>query len=113
MLHNVGNVPALNVVVAQRRDGQWINPVFAPPLAREARFPLTWLGRVNDTGLGATYSDFEDHRYTCTLGGERSRTYDGNRLPNWPGGEVRRYWQLERGVAAVIQWRERPSEFTA
>ncbi len=113
VLHNVGNGPALNVLVAQRQGGAWFNPVVAPPLAREARFPLTWLGRVNDTGLGAAYSDFEDRRYTSTLGGERSRAYEGNRLPDWSDDEVRRYWQLQPDVAATVRWSERPSGFTA
>lgn len=113
VLHNVGNGPALNVLVAQRQDGRWFNPVFAPPLARDARFPLTWLGRINVTGLGAGYSDFEDYRYTSTLGGERSRTYDGNRLPNWADHEARRYWQLQPGVVAAVRWSERASDFKA
>jgi hypothetical protein len=63
VLHNVGNGPALNVLVAQREGGQWFNPVLAPPLANDGAFPLTWLGRVNTSGLGVTYSDFEDRRY--------------------------------------------------
>jgi hypothetical protein len=37
VLQNVGNGPALNVLVAhQGKDGKWFNPVFAPPLAKEA-----------------------------------------------------------------------------
>ena len=113
VLHNVGNGPALNVLVAQRHRGAWFNPVLGPPLARDAAVPLTWLGRVNVNGLGATYSDFEDRFYTSTLGGERSRTYEGNRLPEWPDGEVRRHWQLGAGGAVGAQWGERPSRFSA
>ena len=91
VLRNVGNGPALNVLVAQRQSGQWFNPVLAPPLSKDSAVPLAWLGRVNTTGLGATYSDFEDRRYTSTLGGEHSRAYEGSRLPEWPDGDVRRY----------------------
>ena len=73
VLRNVGNGPALNVLVAQRQPPHgWFNPVRVPPLGRDAVFPLRWLGRWNAGGLGATYSDFEDHRYTSTLGGEIS-----------------------------------------
>jgi hypothetical protein len=116
-LHNVGNGPALNVLVAQRRDGQWFNPVLTPPLSKDSARPLPWLGRVNTTGLGASYSDFEDRGYTSTLGGERSRTYEGNRLPNWrldePGRDVRAYWEVETGEALAARWAERPSDFSA
>jgi hypothetical protein len=113
VLQNVGNGPALNVLVAQRESGQWFNPVLTPPLSKDSAVPLTWLGRVNVTGLGATYSDFEDRRYTSTLGGERSRTYEGNRLPEWPDGDIRRHWKLEAGEAIAARWGERPSSFSA
>jgi hypothetical protein len=113
VLQNVGNGPALNVVVAQRNWGQWFNPVLAPPLAREAVTPLPWLGRVNNTGLGATYSDFEDRRYTSTLGGEIALTFEGNRLPVWSGREIRRHWELRPEEALSQRWSERASGFGA
>ena len=93
VLWNVGNGPALNVLTAQRRDGQWFDPVKLPPLGRDSTFPLQWLGRVNDTGLGATYFDFEGSAYTTTLGDEVTKTYDGQRLPTWPDMEIARYWE--------------------
>ena len=113
VLHNVGNGPALNVLVAQREGGQWFNPVLAPPLANDGAFPLTLLGRVNTSGLGVTYSDFEDRRYTSTLGAERSRTYERNRLPDWRDNEVRRYWALRPDAGAWDRWGERSSGFSA
>lgn len=113
VLQNVGNGPALNVVIAQREEGQWFNPVIVPPLSTESSYPLTWLGRINTTGLGATYTDFEDRRYTSTLGGERSRSYEGNRLPQWDDGEIRRYWELEGVQPAEVRWAARGSAFGA
>ena len=115
VLQNVGNGPALNVLVAQRQAGLWFNPVRAPPLAKDAAFSLGWLGRVTTTGLGATYSDFEDRRYTSTLGGERSRTYDGCLLPDWDDEdhEIRRYWELRPDEGVDGRWSERPSGFSA
>ncbi len=112
VLRNVGNGPALNVLVAQRADGRWFNPVLVPPCGRDSVLPLKWLGRVNNTGLGATYSDFEGHVYTSTLGGERSRTYEKNQLPKWSDQEVRRYWEL-RSVIAHERWSEKVSNFPA
>jgi hypothetical protein len=110
IVRNVGNGPALNVLVAQRRSGRWFNPVRVTPLARDASFPLQWLGRANDTGLGASYSDFEDRRYTSTVGAEISRAYDGDRLPHWPETEIKKYWEVSAGALAA-PWGERSSDF--
>jgi hypothetical protein len=109
-LHNVGNGPALNVLVAQRNAGTWFNPVIVPPFGKDASFPLTWLGRINSDGLGVTYSDFEDRRYTSTLGGERSRTYEQDRLPRWEDAEIKRYWELGDDPVSW-RWAEKTSEF--
>lgn len=112
VLRNVGNGPALNIVVAQRMDGSWFNPVKVPPLGHETSFKLAWLGRTNDTGLGTTYVDFEGHAYTSTLGDEISRTFEGHRLPEWADDEVERYWSVsDRGSGS--RWAERRSDFRA
>ena len=98
-LRNIGNGPALNVLVAQRRDGMWFNPVRLHPLGKDQVAALTWLGRVNDTGLGAEYVDSENRAYTSTVGGEVLRTYEGRRLPDWDTHDhegrpvARRYWE--------------------
>jgi hypothetical protein len=86
-----------------------------PPLGKDSVVLLTWLGRINTAGLGATYSDFEDRRYTSTLGGERSRTYEGNRLPDWSDSddEIRRYWEVRPGEVVTSSWAARPSDFEA
>lgn len=57
VLRNIGGGPALNVIVAQKCVGdEWFNPVRVPPFAKDAEFALRWLGHVNTTGLGATYT---------------------------------------------------------
>jgi hypothetical protein len=113
VLRNVGNGPALNVLVAQREGGRWFNPVLVPPVGTDSSFPLRWLGRANTSGLGATYADFEDRGYTSTLGGERSHTYERNRLPHWDDTEVRRYWELAGVLPRHIHWATRESAFPA
>jgi hypothetical protein len=112
VLRNVGNGPALNVLVAQQADGRWFNPVLVPPCGRDSVYPLRWLGRVNNTGLGATYSDFEGYVYTSTLSSERSRTYEENQLPQWADQEVGRYWELGSEVR-LDRWGEKVSNFRA
>ncbi len=59
-LRNIGNEPALNVIVAQKDvGGQWFNPVRVPPLTKDRAFVCCWLGNVITIGLGVTYTDFK------------------------------------------------------
>lgn len=112
-LRNIGNGPALNVIVAQRKDGQWFNPVRVRPMAKEQAETLEWLGRVNDTGLGVVYVDSEGLYYTSTVGAEILRTYEGARLPGWTEGEIRRYWEVGQAEAIAERWGAMPSDFRA
>jgi hypothetical protein len=112
VLRNVGNGPALNVLVALRHSGQWFNPVRVTPLGKDASFALPWLGRVNTAGLGASYSDFEDRRYTSTLGDEIARAYDGDRLPRWTEEQIKRYWELPASPVST-KWGQEQSNFGA
>jgi hypothetical protein len=118
VLRNVGNGPALNVLVAQRdtKKKTWFNPVLVPPFAKDTSLKLPWIDRASDPGLGASYDDFESRRYTSTLGGEIARTYDGDRLPRWKmtgtvwDVEVTRYWELS-DQPYRDRWHEKPSDF--
>jgi hypothetical protein len=92
ILRNVGSGPALNVIVAQRKGGEWFNPVRVPPLSREAEFIPQWLGHVNTTGLGTTYTDSEGVSYTSTTGSDLSEVFDGARFGPWREKEIGRYW---------------------
>lgn len=92
-LKNVGAGPALNTIVAQKRvGGEWFNPVRVPPLAKDGHMVLTWLGHVNTTGLGATYSDFNGKPYTSTCGNDLSQVFDGTRFGPWPEAKIGRHW---------------------
>jgi hypothetical protein len=114
VLRNVGNGPALNVLVAMRAEGEWFNPVRVPPLARDSSFALPWTARTGSAGLGASYGDFEGRRYTSTLGGEIARAYDGDRLPALDDEEVVRYWQVESTIGqGILTWGAKPCDFRA
>jgi hypothetical protein len=93
ILRNVGNGPALNIVVAQKRvGGDWFNPVRIPPLSKDGQALLQWLGHVNSTGLGATYSDAEGSAYTSTCGNDLSRVAPGTGFGPWPENVIGRHW---------------------
>jgi hypothetical protein len=94
-LRNVGAGPALNVVVAQKRGGgEWFKPVRVPPLSKDGKFTLQWLNHVNDTGLGATYTDTEQMSYTSSCGNDLSKTFDGTLFGPWPEPEIERHWNV-------------------
>jgi hypothetical protein len=95
ILRNIGGGPALNVIVAQKKvGGEWFNPVRVPPFAKESEMALKWLGHVNNTGLGVTYTDYEDRPYTSTCGNDLSRTFRGTRFGPWNEPVVLRHWNV-------------------
>jgi hypothetical protein len=96
VLRNVGYGPALNVIVAQKRvGGEWFNPVRVPPLSKDGRLHLVWLGHVNDTGLGALYQDAADDVFTSTCGNDLSKVSRGALFGPWPEQDIGRHWYQE------------------
>jgi hypothetical protein len=109
-LRNVGNGPALNVLVAQKyvygeKKGQWYRPVRVPPIARDQERRLLWISAASDFGLGATYEDFlgadEECRgrtYTVTCGNDLNTVVPGGRLPHWAEDAITPSWLAEHGA---------------
>ncbi len=96
-LRNVGNGPALNVVIAERTDtSPWANPVRVPPLPKDGKIQLAWIAHQNVRTLGATYVDIDNRSYSSSCTNDLSTTQDGNILGNWPDGEISRHWQLPK-----------------
>ena len=93
VLSNVGSGPALNIIIAQKRvGGEWFNPVRVPALAKDAEYIPKWLGHVNTTGLGATYTDAEGSCYSSTCGNDLSRVHKGAVFGPWGESEIGRDW---------------------
>jgi hypothetical protein len=93
ILRNVGNGPALNVLVAQKQvGGNWFNPVRVPPLAAGGSFVPAWLNHVNTTGLGATYTDVDGRKYSSVTGNDLTQTYDREVFGPWQESEIGRHW---------------------
>lgn len=95
VIQNIGNGPAMNIIVAQKQvNGAWFNPVRIPPISRGSEFALEWLKHVNDTGLGVIYTDFQDRLYSSTCADDLSLTFDGNKLRDWREEELGKHWQI-------------------
>jgi hypothetical protein len=99
-LKNVGNGPALNVLVAQRREaGAWFCPVRVPPLAQGDTFHLSWMGHTNVRWIGATYTDIDGRAYSSECADDLTRISPGSAFPTWPEEQIGRVWQ-QAGVTA-------------
>jgi hypothetical protein len=105
VLRNVGNGPALNVVVASKinhDDPEWTMPTRVPPLPRDGEFRLAWLAPLDPAVLVATYEDFlaiettRAGRYTVTVSYDVNRVVRGSALPNWTVSETLAHWQREQ-----------------
>ena len=95
VLRNVGNGPALNVILAMKEDNSdWFNPVRIPPLSKDGEFILSWIRHSNIRTLGATYEDFMQKPYSTTCTDDLSRITEENVLMNWPENEIKRHWQV-------------------
>jgi hypothetical protein len=95
-IRNVGNGPALNVVVTRKgNNAEWELPVRIPALAKEGvvKLPLSWVGRNYHEPLGAYYSDIAQRQYSSSCVDYLSRTHSGNQLRTWLDAEIAPYWQ--------------------
>ena len=97
-VRNVGNGPALNVIVAKKTDTtDWYNPVRIPPLAKDGQFSLAdWLyDDPNVRTLGAYYCDIVQRKYSSTCTNDLSEIHKGNKLKDWPEKEIKKHWHYK------------------
>lgn len=93
VLRNIGNGPALNILVAHRKQGGWRNPVRAPALPVLKQFRLFWLEAPD--AIGVAYEDFRGRRYGTSVTGPVSRLPNRQLLPSWPDAEISPHWDQE------------------
>ena len=95
IIRNVGNGPALNVVLAMKENkSDWFNPIRIPPLSKDGEFILSWIRHTNIRTLGAAYEDFMQKSYSTTCTDDLSKITEGNVLREWPENEIKRHWQI-------------------
>jgi hypothetical protein len=92
---NVGNGPALDIVVAQQiPHRQWEKAVRIPPLGKDREFKLHWIEDDNIRGLGATYSSFDGLRYTSECHDDLTTVKSRDRFPHF--GAIMQEWKLRK-----------------
>ena len=101
-IQNVGNGPALNLVVAiKQEDGEWQNPVRVPPLSKDGDFLLQWQeDKVKQ--IGVSFEDFSGRAYTSICHNDVSRVYKGYKLKRWKDEDIKRHWKVMRGKRDII-----------
>jgi len=113
-LRNVGNGPALNIVVARKAshtDSSWLDPTRVPPIARDGELHLAWLVPGTDVdALGATYQDFlgadtsrPGRTYTAICEYSLNSVRPGRRLPNWSAEQTEPDWIRLRRARQEIE----------
>lgn len=92
-LENVGNGPAINICLAFRGDNTaWKYPLRIPPLAKDAKYHIKELGKLNVRHLGATYTDSSRHWYSTLSVNDENVVKPGRALPLFDDSEITRHW---------------------
>jgi hypothetical protein len=91
-LKNVGQGPALNVIVVQQGPSEWFHPVRVPPLSKDAKTKLVWCLHDNEHALGAIYVDEHGGRYSSKCHNDLSTTRSGWEFGPWKEQQIGRLW---------------------
>ena len=93
-LRNVGNGPALNVIVSHQSHEapQWIEPTRLYPLGDGEELQISWVGH-NPDKLAVSYSDAHNREYTSVTDEDLTKILAGRALPVWKESEILRLWE--------------------
>lgn len=93
LLRNIGDAPAIDVIVAQKEvNGVWFYPVRVPSLVQGEARVLTWLEHTNIHGLGAAYTDTNGKHYSAVCRKDRSQVFEERQFPEWKEQEITAHW---------------------
>jgi hypothetical protein len=94
-IRNVGDGPALNVLVARRQSPEeWRSPVRVPPVSNSDSLQLKWMKHTNIDQLGASYEDFEGRPYSSVCRKDLTAIEGRNVLPTFAPEVIRAHWQM-------------------
>lgn len=101
MLSNIGNGPALDLVILQRVDGAWTHPLRMPEMAAQddAVVPRAWFERWHrDPGLGARYRSITGEQYMTSTADDWSQMMEGwADVPPSVWAEIEPHWRYRDG----------------
>jgi hypothetical protein len=104
ILTNIGNGPALDVVIVQQIGGQWAHPLRMPEMAVQDSnlVPARWVRWSEDPGLGARYRSITGERYMTKTGGDWSQQLQGwGDVPAILWNEIEPHWRYGEPVTVL------------
>jgi hypothetical protein len=97
-LKNIGQGPALNIIVAQHGKSGWKHPVRVPALSKDGSTKLVWCLHDNELGLGAMYEDGYRKKYPSECHNDLSTVKRGWVFGPWKEPQIGRLWANGRVV---------------
>ena len=95
VLHNIGNGPALDVVILQLVDARWTHPLRMPEMAAGGAHivPARW-AQPDPPALGARYHSVSGELYTTITRDDVSRVREGlGDMPVEFGTTIEAHWR--------------------
>jgi len=102
LVSNIGLGPALDVVAAQRIDGEWTHALRLAELAVDAStvVPGRWVQWRADPGLGVRYRSVTGEPYSTRTGADWSHAAEGwNEFPAQLWQAIEPHWQYREAAA--------------
>jgi hypothetical protein len=95
-INNVGNGPALNVVVTHQTHGEnkWIEPTRLYPIPENDTVYIAWVGH-NPDKLMATYTDVHNRSYSSLTDEDLTTISDKDVSQPWKDTDIRRIWERQ------------------
>lgn len=91
---NVGNGPALNILIHHGNQEFWLSPTRIPALSKDASFELSWLKNTNILKLGSTYTDFNGKEYSTVCQEDHSKLFKGTKIEFEPSSIIQ-HWNAK------------------
>lgn len=96
ILTNIGNGPALDVVILQRIGGRWVHPLRMREMAVQDSnpVPIGWMRWDENPGLGARYRSITGEQYMTMTGDDWSQHSPGwGDMPAALWSEIEPHWR--------------------
>ena len=93
-INNVGNGPALNVVVAHQDHGDesWKDPTRLYPISEGGIVGIEWIGQ-NPNKLISTYTDVHNRSYTSLTDEDLTTIKDKKLQHIWNETDIKKIWE--------------------
>ena len=93
---NMGNGPALNVIVTHQDHGEkkWKEPTRLYPISENDVVNIAWVGQ-NPDKLMATYTDVHNRLYSSLTDEDLTTISDDDVSQPWKDTDIRRIWERQ------------------